>query len=82
MNDWRLAGQERYLSKAILVKTRFHPYADYDHDHCSFCWSKFSAAEEDLHVGYASLDGRHMICETCYMDFKELFQWTLKENAI
>ena len=76
--DWRLQGQEKYLSGVKLVKIRFRQSGDYDHDHCAFCWDKFSEVEEDLHVGYATLDGYHIVCETCYEDFKERFQWELE----
>lgn len=76
--DWRLNGQEAYLSGAKLVKTRFKPHGEYDHDHCSFCWDRFSGFEGDLHTGYATVDGNHIICEECYKDFKDRFQWELE----
>ena len=78
MSDWRLDGQEEYLSKKKLVKIHFRAYEDYDHDHCAFCWDKFSELDEDLHIGYSTLDGKYIICETCYNDFKDLFEWTIE----
>ena len=75
MDDWRLRGQDAYLSNAKLVKIRFKQSGEYDHDHCDFCWDKFSEQEGDLHIAYSTLDAAHLICETCYDDFKELFSW-------
>jgi hypothetical protein len=77
-NDWRLMGQERYLKGRTLVH---HAYrlsnAQNDHDHCAFCTAKFMAADgpEILREGYSTPDGYHWICETCFRDFVELFEW-------
>ena len=63
-----------------LAKVRFLKFVDIDHAHCSFCWAKFSDMEEDLHVGYITLDREDIICEECYNDFKDRFQWTLADE--
>ena len=79
--DWRLNGQERYLSGKRIAKVRFLKFdEEIDHAHCSFCWAKFSDNEEDLHVGYITDDREHIICEECYNDFKDRFQWKLTEE--
>ena len=45
-DDWRLTGQERYLSEAELTRKPYKaPSATWEHDHCEFCWSKFMDAE-------------------------------------
>ena len=76
MNDWRLQGQEKYLKGLPLVKKRYEKYRDgWDHDHCEFCWRKFSERAEDLNVGYATDDNYHWICEQCFIDFNNMFQW-------
>ena len=75
--DWRLNGQEKYLFGKRLVKVRFLKFVEIDHAHCSFCWAKFGENEEDLHVGYITVDREDVICEECYNDFKERFQWSL-----
>jgi hypothetical protein len=81
MSDWRLQGQEEYLTSVVLVKKRYRKYReDWDHDHCEFCWQKFSESPGDLHEGYATEDEYRWICETCYQDFREQFRWTVKEN--
>ena len=77
--DWRLRGQEEYLKGAELCRKHYVRYSDsWDHDHCEFCWVKF--AEEDLipdalHEGYATTDNYRWICEQCFEDFKDQFEW-------
>ena len=80
--DWRLQGQEKYLQGAQLMRRAWRPYPkkpDWDHDHCAFCWAKFSAAPDDEHEGYCTLDEYHWICATCFEDFREMFAWRLSE---
>ena len=53
-----------------------------DHDHCEFCWTKFSDTIPDsLTEGYTSMGDYRWICGNCYLDFKEHFKWILNENA-
>jgi len=77
LNDWRLQGQERYLKSAVLF---YKNYADRktqtDHDHCEFCWAKFSDTIPDaLRSGYTTIDNYRWICLQCFNDFKEMFQF-------
>ncbi len=77
-DDWRLFNQEKYLKNIPLKKVRFiQKDNDHDHTHCTFCWDKFSENNGDLHMGYSTLDERYWICEVCYQDFREMFQWTV-----
>ena len=77
--DWRLQGQEKYLKGAELCRKRHARASDsWDHDHCEFCTAKF--AEEGLipdalHEGYATTDNYRWICEQCFEDFKDQFEW-------
>jgi hypothetical protein len=78
MDDWRLQGQERYLSGVTLYRRAYRRYSEtWDHDHCAFCWVKFS--EQDLtgalHSGYATADDAHWICDRCFQDFRDGFRW-------
>lgn len=78
-HDWRLQGQEKYLTGRTLVHKK---YADKstttDHDHCEFCSDKFSATiPECLTEGYATRDDYHWICENCYRDFMNEFKWAI-----
>lgn len=77
-NDWRYAGQERYLKNATLKYAHFNSSLR-DHDHCEFCYAKFSDKSNDLHDGYCTLDAYHWICPDCYHDFKEIFQWKIEK---
>ncbi len=41
-DDWRRRGQERYLQGARLTLKRYQALsAQWEHEHCVFCWHKF-----------------------------------------
>ncbi len=78
-DDWRLQGQEKYLFGAILS---FKKYSDRktttDHDHCEFCWAKFSdTIPGKLTEGYTTQDDYRWICNECFIDFKDKFKFLL-----
>ena len=74
--DWRLTNQKRYLFKAKLLHIPYnHPNEEWDHDHCAFCWQKI---DKMTPMAYATEDRYHWICEECYEDFNEMFEWTVK----
>lgn len=78
MDDWRLTGQEDWLKG---VKLLFKPYqrysATWDHDHCEFCYAKFSLRPGDLSEGYTTEDQYRWICSPCFNDFRESFGWII-----
>jgi len=81
-NDWRLQGQEKYLKGVTLYLKKYYKYkGTCDHDHCEFCWAKFSieGLPDAIDEGYATKDNYHWICKSCFGDFKELFQWKVDE---
>ena len=81
MTDWRLQGQERFLKGVSLARQTYRKHREgWDHDHCEFCAAKFSESRNDLNVGYATTDCYHWICDNCYEDFKEIFQWTVVDG--
>ena len=85
MDDWRRQGQEKYLSGVILVHRPYRQNPtnpEWDHDHCAFCWAKFSPANDPdiIKEGYATEDDYHWICPACYEDFRDEFKWTVKEE--
>jgi hypothetical protein len=42
-DDWRLLGQEAYLTGVPFLFRRWSSdNPDWDHDRCVFCWAKFS----------------------------------------
>ncbi|MBC8290595.1 MAG: hypothetical protein H8E37_09780 [Planctomycetes bacterium] len=76
--DWRRRGQERYLMQEKWVKRSYRPYREgWDHDHCEFCWKTFSLHETDLNAGYSTSDEYRWICEQCFSDFRDEFQWEI-----
>jgi len=89
-SDWRLTNQEKYLQGVRFeFKSYQKPRPDWDHDHCSFCMSKFAPQEEipdALHEGYASRDiagkedGYYWVCKGCFDDFKDQFGWKVDQN--
>lgn len=81
-DDWRLSGQERYLSRRVLSwRFWWSDRPDWDHDHCAFCWAKFGRAELEsdvLQQGFVtSDDSYHWICSACFDDFEARFGWTV-----
>jgi hypothetical protein len=84
--DCRIMGQEKYLKSVKLIRRKYRPNPKNpkgDHDHCSFCWAKFCLNEHGdyLKEGYTTLDDYYWICDTCFEDFKELFNWEVVPNA-
>ena len=117
--DWRLAGQEKYLQNASLYKVTFPEFWEiacrdknkfyqiverqatsfveqmhrgqeyltedkllhFWHEHCEFCWTAFSAHEDDMHSGYCTPDYYRWICEECFQDFQEMFGWTVIDDT-
>jgi hypothetical protein len=80
--DWRLRGQENYLTGAAFVHRPYRRYAAnpaWDHDHCAFCWEKFMLEDQPdvLHEGYATTDDYFWICERCFKDFRHQFGWRI-----
>lgn len=78
--DWRLNGQENYLAGAVLFYRAWRQSRpNWDHDHCAFCGVKFAAFEGAgiLHEGWTTDDEYHWICDTCFRDFRERFDWTV-----
>jgi predicted kinase len=79
-NDWRLTNQLSYLKGVTLIRESYSaPNNQWDHDHCVFCWIKLMEQGHSgtLSSGYTTEDRRHWICENCYDDFKDLFEWSV-----
>ncbi|MDR1101375.1 MAG: hypothetical protein LBL34_03360 [Clostridiales bacterium] len=77
-NDWRLQSQDKYLKGAELKKKEYKPASEtWDHDHCVFCNEKFMLKDGCLKQGYYYPTNEMWICENCYDDFKEMFEWEL-----
>jgi hypothetical protein len=79
--DWRLTGQETYLSGVTLVRRQWkESRPGWDHDHCEFCFAKFGdeRLENVLREGWATPDEHRWICDTCFSDFKDQFKWHIE----
>jgi len=78
-HDWRLAGhQANYLHGELLRYASYRPpRPGWNHDHCEFCWAPFGSGAGRIAEGFYTEDQR-WICESCYEDFKMLFDWRLE----
>ena len=77
-NDWRLTNQMNYLFRNNIIKSKFKPYRDdWRHEHCAFCSEKINC---DTKIAYSTEDRYHWICEECFNDFKEMFEWNIINN--
>ena len=75
-------GQEEYLKDCTLKRTPYVRRSERnDHEHCEFCWMKFSEYEGDLREGcVTTANGQeYWICPKCCKDFKRLFGWTVED---
>lgn len=79
--DWRISNQKEYIYQANLKRIDYaNKTTMCEHDHCEFCMSKFSNSLNDLHTGYCTMDEYYWICEECFADFAEMFDWTVVED--
>lgn len=69
-DDWRLTNQKNYLDNVKLNKREYNLNT---HNHCAFCWHEFRKND----IGYTTCDEYHWICEGCFTDFKDEFDWTV-----
>jgi hypothetical protein len=77
-HDWRLTNQQQYLFGVTLQRKPYsQSHESWDHDHCAFCWAKFSetGGPEIPHEAYATLDDYHWVCPTCFSEFRTMFDW-------
>jgi hypothetical protein len=83
-DDWRLHGQE-YLQGVTLHRRRYFLWrSDWDHDHCAFCWKTFLLPGAPLEAdqvseGWTTDDEYHWLCDECFGDFKQRFQWKVRD---
>jgi hypothetical protein len=80
-SDWRLSNGGEYLHGLTLywrAWTETRP--GWDHDHCEMCFAKFASVDEDaetLRHGYTTSDEYRWICEECFADFREHYDWRI-----
>lgn len=76
MEDWRLTGQESYLTGEklkIITPNVYFKNNELKHEHCEFCMKKINV--ETKEKCYATLDDYRWICKNCFRDFKIKFKW-------
>ena len=85
-----LNGKEFFLRKFVTIPAS-NPMEIYDHDHCEFCWQKItdldipdSDAQGYVTLGYVGETDeksmrKHWVCEKCFNDFKERFDFRIKK---
>ena len=85
--DPRLNNQERYLKRATLhCRPYFIWQPDWTHDHCEFCWAAFvvagdpGASNDPLTEGWTTEDEYHWVCDRCFEDFHQRFEWKTRER--
>ena len=79
-DDWRIMGQEGYLTDKLLQHRKFdRKLCVLDFDQCNFCYEIFDRNPEAPLTAYYEPIGKYWICEECYNDFKEHFNWTVEE---
>lgn len=80
-DDWRITYQPDYLYNITLKYEKFKQVKKHwDHEHCKFCWERISENIGDLNYGYCSLDNANWICEQCFQDFRDAFNWKVIES--
>ncbi len=91
-DDWRYVNGESLKGSEFVFKEYKSIIEDNDHDHCSFCWAKFSLTIDDsLKEGYQTIlepivwEGKkrkrdEWVCSECFNDFKDLLDLKLKDS--
>lgn len=89
-DDWRYINGEHLKDKSFTYKTYKPLNKENDHDHCEFCWDKFSLLiddalkegyqtmliQDDLEKDLAKKDA--WVCRECFNDFKDLLNLKIK----
>lgn len=71
-----------YAVKLVEEEHRWEEYLEGErigkfwHQHCNFCWEK--ATTDEAGTFYCTDDMYHWVCEECFHDFREQFNWTVK----
>lgn len=82
-SDWRNHGEEEYLMGAALVRMPYRESEKSHHEHCTFCWARFSESMQgDERSGYMCRKNgeSYWICTACYHDLKDFFHWQMEKG--
>ena len=76
-------GEVSYYSDCVWsFKTWTITREGWDHDHCEFCLIKITDLDisDSLKEGWTNQDEGLWICESCFEDFKDKYQWKVKNS--
>ena len=76
--DSRLNGQEKYLINAHLIQNSCQEEPS-KQKYCEFCMKKM-VFNSEYEKCYATKDRKYWICEKCFEDFKDMFNFRLLKN--
>jgi len=90
-DDWRLIpGDDEWYSGLVLIRRKFRAKYSSDHAHCVFCFGEFMDKDDPAYLntdehpvmeeGYTTQNGGTWICEQCFRDFQERFDWKLERD--
>lgn len=84
-HDWRLNGQEKYLLYAEVIEvnpseyiSKYRTRSEF-HTHCEFCMNKVEENLQKKH--YCTTDYYRWICNECFEDFKEMFNFSIADSS-
>lgn len=80
--DWRLLNDVWHLKGQSINPTdseELHIHMP-QLKHCAFCWCEMKDTFPHHTRWYLPLDRSCCICEACFQDFKEMFDWKLLDG--
>jgi len=82
--DWRLdiAEEPSFFAKFTWKNTKWTQTRDnWNHDHCEFCGAEISdlSGKDIFNNGWTTEDEYYWVCDKCFNDFKDLYQWNLSK---
>ncbi|PID94749.1 MAG: hypothetical protein CSA95_02315 [Bacteroidetes bacterium] len=70
-NDCRYQNQDKYLQGLKILFIPYKSKTENDHDHCEFCWGKFSSVILGaFNEGWTDENQYRWIGNKCFQDFK------------
>lgn len=81
-DDWRLMNDVGYLMNAEIDPVGYEEIVTYRPQikHCVFCWEQVPQKLSYYQTWYVPLDKSCAICENCFKDFREQFNWKLLDG--
>ena len=81
-DDYKVHVDSTLRSKNLQWSRYTQRATDWDHDHCEFCWRRFSEPSagyiDSVEFGYTTPDRFNWICQECVNKYKERFGWIVE----